>query len=103
VKQTLPVALVLLALGTAAPAGRAAWGWPPPGYSVTGVRFCDGSQYRGLCAWLRDRRHGAGTGCAPVSQVPSDPGAGSLQDQPGGPGFSPPTPQPPAQGGVSHP
>ncbi len=102
-KQILLVPLVLFALAAAAPAGRAAWGWPPPGYSVTGVRFCDGSQYRGLCAWLRDRRHGAGPGCAPVGQVPCDSGAGSLQDQPGGPGFLPPTLQPPAQGGVLRP
>jgi hypothetical protein len=34
----------------------AQWGWPPPGYSVTGVRFCDGYHYRGLCQVWRDRK-----------------------------------------------
>ncbi|HJT79105.1 MAG TPA: hypothetical protein VJ739_18055 [Gemmataceae bacterium] len=101
-KQTLPVALVLLTLAAAAPAGRAAWGWPPPGYSVTGVRFCDGSRYRGLCAWLHDRRHGVGPGCAPVSQGPLDPSAASFRDQPGEPGILPSTPQPPAPIRVPH-
>jgi hypothetical protein len=34
----------------------AEWGWPPPGYSVTGVRCSDGYRYRGLCQVWRDRR-----------------------------------------------
>jgi hypothetical protein len=41
----------------------AQWGWPPPGYSVTGVRFCDGYHYRGLCQVWRDRRSGRCQNC----------------------------------------
>jgi hypothetical protein len=37
--------------------GRAEWGWPPPNYSVTGVRP-DGVHFRGLCEILRDRGWG---------------------------------------------
>jgi len=58
--------VVILLLGlfvlACAPACRAQWGWPPPGYSTTGVRACDGSQYRGLCAVLRDYRNGVRPG-----------------------------------------
>ena len=36
-----------------------AMGLAPPGYSVTGVRACDGCRYRGLCQVLRDRRCGS--------------------------------------------
>ncbi len=32
------------------------FGWPPANYTVTGVRWCDGYHYRGLCGILRDRR-----------------------------------------------
>jgi hypothetical protein len=36
----------------------AQWGWPPPGYSTTGVRCSDGYRYRGLCQVWRDRKAG---------------------------------------------
>lgn len=52
---------------TSVRASHAEWGWPPPGYSVTGVRACDGYQYRGLRQVLRDRRCRSG-GCA--SRIP---------------------------------
>jgi hypothetical protein len=57
-KQVFILVLELSALACAPQACRAQWGWPPPGYSPTGVRASDGSQYRGLCAVLRDYRHG---------------------------------------------
>jgi len=41
----------------------AQWGWPPPGYSPTGVRACDGSRYRGLCEVLRDLRRSKRSDC----------------------------------------
>jgi hypothetical protein len=41
----------------------AEWGWPPPGYSVTGVRCSDGYRYRGLCQVWRDRRRGRCQNC----------------------------------------
>jgi hypothetical protein len=49
----------------------AQWGWPPPGYSVTGVRFCDGYHYRGLCQVWRDRRAARCQGCNPGQPVPA--------------------------------
>jgi hypothetical protein len=57
-KQVIVVVLGLVALACAPQACRAEWGWPPPGFSPTGIRACDGSQYRGLCAVVRDYRHG---------------------------------------------
>jgi len=56
----------------AAPVGRAQWGWPPPGYSVAGMRSCDGYRYRGLRQVLRDRRCRFG-GCN--SSAEDTPGA----------------------------
>jgi hypothetical protein len=95
VKRTLPLAFVLLALPAAASPCRAEVGWPPPGYSVTGVSARDGSHYRGLCALLRDRRHGLRPGCAPASPSPFDPVAYPLPASPGWPASPQPTPQPP--------
>ena len=56
-KRLLPLAFGLFALAAVPSPGRAVWGWPPPGYSVSTGRACDGRQYRGLCAVLRDWRH----------------------------------------------
>jgi hypothetical protein len=102
-KRILPFALGLFALTAAAPPGRAAWGWPPPGYSATGVSACDGSHYRGLCAWLRDRRHGPRPDCAWAGPGFSGPGAGALPVSPGGPASPSFTPQPLAPGGGPRP
>jgi hypothetical protein len=57
-RQILVMAVGVGILACVPHACRAEWGWPPPGYSTTGVRACDGSQYRGLCAVIRDRRNG---------------------------------------------
>jgi hypothetical protein len=60
IMNRLVVVILILALWSAAmPRGHAEWGWPPPGYSVTGVRACDGYHYRGLRQVLRDRRNGS--------------------------------------------
>jgi len=48
----------------------AAWGWPPPGYSVTGVRCSDGYRYRGLCQVWRDRRSARCRGCNSGQPIP---------------------------------
>ena len=48
----------------------AQWGWPPPGYSTTGVRCTDGYRYRGLCQVWRDRRAGRCPNCNAVQSVP---------------------------------
>jgi len=63
--------------------GRAQWGWPPPGYSVTGVRACDGSRYRGLCQVLRDR-HCRSRGCSALSEIPEPRWDGTLQNSENG-------------------
>jgi hypothetical protein len=64
---------------------RAQWGWPPPGYSVTGVRACDGYHYRGLCEVLRDRRCRSryyGQSPEPASAIPTSTGMPSLVPSP---------------------
>jgi hypothetical protein len=103
VNRILPLVFGLLALAAAPSHGRAEWGWPPPGYSVTGVSFCDGSHYRGLCAVLRDWRHRACPGGVPASPAPFDPGASSFPATPGAPA-SPHLPaQPPTPSGGPRP
>ena len=58
--------------------GRAQWGWPAPGYSVSTMRACDGCRYRGLCEVLRDRR-GRSRDCNPSPETaPGPKGTGSL-------------------------
>jgi hypothetical protein len=94
-KRILIAGLSLLILVAAPLSGRAEWGWPPPGYSASTFRACDGSQYRGLCAVLRDRRHGAHPCCDMVSPTPCD-GACSLPAAPA----APVAPQPQDPGGT---
>jgi hypothetical protein len=53
-RATLIMGILLLL--SAANECVAEWGWPPPGYSVTGVRCSDGYHYRGLRQVWRDRR-----------------------------------------------
>jgi hypothetical protein len=69
------VILGLLAVAWAPARCRAQWGWPPPGYSPTGVRACDGSHYRGLCAVWRDRRRGIRPGWCGDCGLPAAPSA----------------------------
>jgi hypothetical protein len=104
VKQILSLTFGLIALAATALPVRAEWGWPPPGYSAaTGIRACDGSQYRGLCAVLRDWRHRGCPGDVPASPPPFTPGAGSLPAGPSGPAYPQSTPQPPTPGGGARP
>jgi hypothetical protein len=96
--KRVPILLLgLLAVAAAPLPGQAEWGWPPPGYSTTGVRACDGSQYRGLCARLRDRRHGVQPGCIVENPAPCDGGACGL---PPAPASAPAAPQAPAPEGA---
>jgi hypothetical protein len=60
---------VLLAL-TATNECIAQWGWPPPGYSTTGVRCSDGYHYRGLRQVWRDRHSGRCQNGNPGQPVP---------------------------------
>ena len=99
-KRVLTLALGLLVLAAAPLPGRAEWGWPPPGYSTTGVRACDGSQYRGLCAVIRDRRHGVRPGCVPATPTPCDGGACGAPAAPAAPATALPAPQPQPPGGA---
>jgi hypothetical protein len=102
-KRILPLAFGLFALAAAVPPGRAEWGWPPPGYSAAGLRACDGTHYRGLCALLRDCRHGACPRYVPPSPAPLGPGACALTVSPDGPASPPLTPQPIAPSGGPRP
>jgi hypothetical protein len=88
VKPSLFLALALFSLLHLAPRGEAQWGWPPPGTSTIGVRACDNSHYRGLCALLRDWRRSRqwhqlpaadhGTSCQPPTTAPAiSPGRGT--------------------------
>ena len=95
-KRLCPVALVVIGLAAASLPARAEFGWPPPGYSATGISACDGSRYRGLCAVIRDRRHGLRPGRTPVPATPCD---GVV---PAAPVAAQAAPQPPPQGGESH-
>ena len=99
-KRVVILALGLLALTAAPLPGRAEWGWPPPGYSATGIRACDGSQYRGLCALIRDRRHGACPCCTPA---PPAPCAGDFPATPAAQAAASPAPQLPAAGASPRP
>jgi hypothetical protein len=103
VKRILPLVFALVVFTAAASPGRAAWGWPPPGYSAAGFSACDGSHYRGLWAWLRDRRHGPGPDCVSAGPVLPGPGSSALPVSPGGPASPPFTPQPLAPSGAPHP
>jgi hypothetical protein len=97
VKRFLLVTLGLLTLAAAPLPCRAQWGWPPPGYSTTGVRACDNSLYRGLCARLRDHRHGRHAGCA----QPDDPPDGGIVPVPAATPLPPDgVPQPPPSAGA---
>jgi hypothetical protein len=93
-KRVLTLAFGLYAFAAAPSPAWAEWGWPPPGYSVTGVRACDGSHYRGLCALLRDRRHCARPGCVPASPAAAEPSPCSLQASSGELASPQPLPQP---------
>jgi hypothetical protein len=95
-KRLWTLALGLVALASVSPPAHAEWGWPPPGYSATGIRACDGSQYRGLCAVIRDRRHGHGPVC-----VPDSPGSCDA-DGPAAPATTRPAPQLPPPGAGAH-
>src|SRR5690348_4982741 len=64
------VTLGLITLASAALPCPAQWGWPPPGYMTTGVSFCDGSIYRGLCARWRERRCGCANQAAQTVVMP---------------------------------
>ena len=94
-KRLCTAALGLLALAAASLPAQAEWGWPPPGYSATGISACDGSRYRGLCAVIRDR-HRLRAGCLPAPSAPCDAVV------PAAPGAPQPAPQPPPQGDNSH-
>jgi hypothetical protein len=98
-KRLLPLAFGLFALAAVPSPGRAVWGWPPPGYSVSTGRACDGRQYRGLCAVLRDWRHRGCPGCAPASQASGGPGACCPPAGPGEPASPQLFAQPPTLGG----
>jgi hypothetical protein len=67
-KQWTVTTLAMLLWCVAVPVGRAQWGWPPPGYSVAGMRSCDGCRYRGLREVLRDRRWRS-SGCNPTPEA----------------------------------
>jgi hypothetical protein len=68
-KRWTVATLAMLLWCVAVPVGHAQWGWPPPGYSVAGMRSCDGCRYRGLREVLRDRRCRFG-GCNPSAEDP---------------------------------
>jgi hypothetical protein len=56
-KRALVLTIAMLTFLSAQAVARAQWGWPPPGYNpATGVRCCDGSQYRGLRTLWRQHR-----------------------------------------------
>ena len=95
-KRLLIPALGPLLLAVVPVSGRAEWGWPPPGYSASGVRACDGSQYRGLCAVIRDFRHGRHPCSVAVSPTPCDGGACDCPATPAAPA----APQTQAPGGT---
>jgi hypothetical protein len=97
VKQTLIVALGVLALAALPLPGRAEWGWPPPGYSTTGVRACDGYHYRGLCEVVRDWWSGARSGWNAVSGAPGGAAPCAVPAAPAVPLVLPP---PPPNGGA---
>jgi hypothetical protein len=76
-KRFALMTLAMLVACAATSVGRAQWGWPPPGYSVTGVRACDGCRYRGLCQVLRDWRCRS-RGCSALSETPGPKWDGTL-------------------------
>jgi hypothetical protein len=82
-KRLALMTLALLIGCIAVSVGRAQWGWPPPGYSVTGVRACDGSRYRGLCQVLRDRRCRS-RGCSALPETPGPKWDGTLPNSENG-------------------
>jgi len=90
VKQLL---LAAVALAVSAPACFAEWGWPPPNYSTTGVRVCDGYHYRGLFAHFREWRQARKGGAV----GPNHPNAPLAMTPLGGPppGLTPALPTPP--------
>jgi hypothetical protein len=102
-KRLLPLAFGLFAFAAAPSPSWAVWGWPPPGYSVSTGRACDGGQYRGLCAVLRDWRHRGCPGCVPASAAPVGPGACSLPPGPGERASPQLSSQPPTPGGGPNP
>jgi hypothetical protein len=84
----------LLAILSAPLPCRAQWGWPPPGYSCSGVSASDNSHYRGLLARWRDRRRDCGCGGPAVEAFSATP-SGAVP--PGTPAAAPGTPTvPPA-------
>jgi hypothetical protein len=60
---------------------HAQWGWPPPGYSTSGVRACDNSLYRGLRARWRERHFAKKGGCATEPAIPVESAAHGLPEQ----------------------
>jgi hypothetical protein len=49
---------------------RAEWGWPPLGYSTSGIRACDGACYKGLIATWRERRLARKCPIIPTQEAP---------------------------------
>ena len=96
-KPLTTVALGLFALAAVSPLAHAEWGWPPPGYSASGTRACDGCHYRGLCAVIRDWRHRRCADCVPEAPVPCDAVV------PTAPATIQPAPQTPSPGAAAHP
>jgi hypothetical protein len=69
VKAKLMLVLPVLVIAILPAVGWCDWGWPPPGYSTTGVRACDGSHYRGLLEQWRDHRRARRCGNTSVSDI----------------------------------
>src|SRR5262245_56721390 len=73
-KPILTLAASVVALAAWTSASEAAYGWPPPGYSPTGISAHDDHQYKGLCArwraWKQRRQCCATTISQPVDETP---------------------------------
>jgi hypothetical protein len=93
----------LLAVAWAPVPCSAQWGWPPPGYSPTGVRACDGSHYRGLCAVWRDRRRGIRPGWCGDCGLPAALSPAAAPTAPGAAPVPDTVPQAPSPPGGSRP
>jgi hypothetical protein len=89
-KFILILTIGLVSFACTATPSSAAWGWPPPGYSTTGISASDNSHYRGLVALIRDWRKGRATCCDQATALPIG-GQGNA-------GPAQPTPPPAAPG-----